>query len=95
MHKLCLGLIIICFYLSEPIIAKQDFEIEKYNNQSSTIKNQITQTSLPNVFLNLIPTTPIKNHNWNEYIVISGNNFANNNYRENLYFINNSKSFLH
>lgn len=75
MHKLCFGLIILCFYLSEPII-------EKYSNQSSTIKNQITQTSLPDVFPNLIPTTPVKNHNWNEYIVISGSNFVNNNYRE-------------
>ena len=75
MHKLYLGLIIICFYLSEPII-------EKYSNQSNMLKNEITQTSFPDFFLNLIPTTPIKNHNWNEYIVISGNNFANNNYRE-------------
>ena len=71
MHKLYLGLIIICFYLSEPII-------EKYSNQSNILKNEITQTSLPDFFLNLIPTTPIKNHNWNEYIVISGSNFAEN-----------------
>jgi hypothetical protein len=28
----------------------------------------------------LIPTTPIKNENWNEYIVLSGNNFMNNYY---------------
>jgi len=28
----------------------------------------------------LIPTTPIKNENWNEYIVLSGNNFLNNYY---------------
>ena len=42
------------------------------------LKNEITQTSLPDVFSNLIPTTPIKNHNWNEYIVISGSNFAEN-----------------
>ena len=71
MHKLYLGLIIICFYLSEPII-------EKYSNQSNILKNEITQTSFPDFFLNLIPTTPIKNHNWNEYIVISGSNFAEN-----------------
>ena len=82
MHKLYFVLIILCFYLSEPIISKQDFEVEKYSNQSNMLKNQITQTSLPDVFSNLIPTTPIKNHNWNEYIVISGNNFANNNYRK-------------
>ena len=71
MHKLYLGLIIICLYLSEPII-------EKYSNQSNILKNEITQTSFPDFFLNLIPTTPIKNHNWNEYIVISGSNFAEN-----------------
>ena len=70
MHKLYFGLIILCFYLSEPII-------EKYSNQSNMLKNEITQTSLPDVFPNLIPTTPIKNHNWNEYIVISGSNFVN------------------
>jgi hypothetical protein len=75
MHKLCLGLIILCFYLSEPII-------EKYSNQSNILKNEITQTSLPDFFTNLIPATPVKNHNWNEYIVISGSNFVNNNYRE-------------
>jgi hypothetical protein len=69
MHKFFFGLIILCFYLSEPIIAK-------YNNQSSTIKNDITQSALPYVFPNLIPTTPIKNHNWNEYIVVSGSNFV-------------------
>ena len=28
----------------------------------------------------LIPSTPIKNENWNEYIVLSGNNFINNYY---------------
>ena len=28
----------------------------------------------------LIPATPIKNENWNEYIVLSGNNFLNNYY---------------
>ena len=71
MHKLCFGLIILCFYLSEPII-------EKYSNQSNMLKNDIIQTSSPNVFLNLIPTTPVKNQNWNEYIVISGSNFAEN-----------------
>ena len=28
----------------------------------------------------IIPATPIKNENWNEYIVLSGNNFINNYY---------------
>ena len=31
-------------------------------------------------FPSLIPATPIKNDNWNEYIVLSGNNFINNYY---------------
>ena len=30
--------------------------------------------------ISLIPATPIKNENWNEYIVLSGNNFINNYY---------------
>jgi len=71
MHKFFFGLIILCFYLSEPIIVK-------YNNQSSILRNQITQTSFPNIFPNLIPATSVKNQNWNEYIVISGNIFAEN-----------------
>ena len=82
MNKLCLGLIIFCFYLSDSIIMKQDFEIEKYRNQSIMLKNELIQTLSSYVFPNLISTIPVKNKNWNEYIVISGNNFANNNYRE-------------
>jgi hypothetical protein len=62
---------------------KQDFEIEKYRNQSSMLKNGIVQTLSSSVFPDIIPTMPFKNQNWNEYIVISGSNFANNNYREN------------
>ena len=31
-------------------------------------------------FPSLIPTTPTRNENWNEYIVLSGNNFLNNYY---------------
>ena len=28
----------------------------------------------------IVPAIPIKNENWNEYIVLSGNNFLNNYY---------------
>jgi len=76
MNKFCFGLIILCFYLSESIIVKQNFEVEKYSNQSDI-------TLAPYIFPNIIPIITVKNHNWNEYIVISGNIFANNNYREN------------
>ena len=78
MNKLCLGLIIFCFYLSDSIIMKQDFEIEKYRNQSIMLKNELIQTLSSYVFPNLISTIPVKNKNWNEYIVISGSNFAEN-----------------
>ena len=30
--------------------------------------------------IHLIPATPTRNENWNEYIVLSGNNFLNNYY---------------
>jgi hypothetical protein len=83
MHKFFFGLIIIYFYLSESIIVKQNFEIERYSNQSSMIKNELIQTLSSYVFPKLIPATPVKNQNWNEYIVISGSNFVNNNYRKN------------
>ena len=40
---------------------------------NSTIEHSIT---IPH----LIPATPTRNENWNEYIVLSGNNFLNNYY---------------
>ena len=42
------------------------------------LSNTTIEHSTP--FIHLIPATPIKNENWNEYIVLSGNNFLNNYY---------------
>jgi hypothetical protein len=56
---------IIIFYFS-----LYNSTIEQYNNLSPS------QAIIPP----LIPATPIKNENWNEYIVLSGNNFLNNYY---------------
>ena len=44
------------------------------------LSNSTIEHSTPSI--HLIPATPVKNQNWNEYIVISGSNFVNNNYRE-------------
>jgi len=43
---------------------------------NSTIKQSQTIFQINSI----IPATPIKNENWNEYIVLSGNNFINNYY---------------
>jgi hypothetical protein len=64
MLKLFFGIIL--FYL-----CLSNSTIEEYNNDSTT-----SQIFIPP----LIPATPIKNENWNEYIVLSGNNFLNNYY---------------
>ena len=42
------------------------------------LSNTTIENSTPSP--SLIPATPIKNENWNEYIVLSGNNFLNNYY---------------
>jgi hypothetical protein len=42
------------------------------------LSNKTIEHSIPSP--SLIPATPIKNENWNEYIVLSGNNFLNNYY---------------
>ena len=42
------------------------------------LSNTTIENSTPSI--HLIPATPIKNENWNEYIVLSGNNFLNNYY---------------
>lgn len=42
------------------------------------LSNTTIEHSTPSI--HLIPATPIKNENWNEYIVLSGNNFINNYY---------------
>lgn len=56
---------IILFYL-----CLSNSTIEQYTNN---FNQQLTNPPL-------IPTTPIKNENWNEYIVLTGNNFMNNYY---------------
>ncbi len=56
---------IILFYL-----CLSNSTIEQYTNN---FNQQLTNPPL-------ILTTPIKNENWNEYIVLSGNNFLNNYY---------------
>lgn len=56
---------IILFYL-----CLSNSTIEQYTNN---FNQQLTNPPL-------IPITPIKNENWNEYIVLSGNNFLNNYY---------------
>lgn len=66
MLKLFLGIILFYFCLSNSTI-------EQHTNDFSQ-----SQTIIPP----LIPTIPIKNENWNEYIVLSGNNFINNYYIE-------------
>lgn len=50
------------------------FYFSLYNSTIDDISP--SQTIIPP----LIPATPIKNENWNEYIVLSGNNFLNNYY---------------
>ena len=42
------------------------------------LSNSTIEHSTPSI--SLIPATRIKNENWNEYIVLSGNNFLNNYY---------------
>lgn len=45
------------------------------------LSNSTIEQSQPIFQINsIIPATPIKNENWNEYIVLSGNNFINNYY---------------
>jgi hypothetical protein len=42
------------------------------------LSNTTIEHSTPSI--HLIPATPTKTENWNEYIVLSGNNFLNNYY---------------
>lgn len=42
------------------------------------LSNTTIEHSIPSI--HLIPATPTRNENWNEYIVLSGNNFLNNYY---------------
>ncbi len=64
MLKLFLGIILFYFFLSNSTIEQPTNDFIQ------------SQTIIPEI----IPATPIKNENWNEYIVLSGNNFMNNYY---------------
>lgn len=69
--KLFFGMIFFYFCLSNSVI---EYKMNNSSLVSSIILSQ-NQIVPP-----LIPATPIKNENWNEYIVLSGNNFINNYY---------------
>jgi len=76
MLKLFFGIIIFYFSLSNSTI---EYTTNYSSPFSSTIPEKDvfqTKTIIPP----LIPATLIKNENWNEYIVLSGNNFLNNYY---------------
>lgn len=64
MLKLFIGIILFYFFLSNSTIEQPTNDFIQ------------SQTIIPEI----IPATPIKNENWNEYIVLSGNNFMNNYY---------------
>jgi hypothetical protein len=64
MLKLFIGIILFYFFLSNSTIEQPTNDFIQ------------SQTIIPEI----IPATPIKNENWNEYIVLSGNNFLNNYY---------------
>jgi hypothetical protein len=69
--KLLFGMIFFYFCLSNSAI-------EYKTNNSSLVSSIILSQN--QIVPPLIPATPIKNENWNEYIVLSGNNFINNYY---------------
>lgn len=69
--NLFFGMIFFYFCLS-------NFAIEYETNNSSLVSSIILSQN--QIVPPLIPATPIKNENWNEYIVLSGNNFINNYY---------------
>ena len=72
MLKLFFGIILFYFCLSASTI---EYETNNSIQFSSKIPEQyIFQLN------KIVPATPVKNENWNEYIVLSGNNFLNNYY---------------
>lgn len=76
MLKTFIGIIIFYICLSNSTI---EYTTNYSSPFSSTIPEQDTfQTKT--IIQPIIPATPIKNDNWNEYIVLSGNNFLNNYY---------------
>ena len=68
MLKLFIGIILFYFCLSNTTI-------EQNNNDSIPYQNVFQKNAI--IIQPLMSATPIKNENWNEYIVLSGNNFQN------------------
>jgi hypothetical protein len=56
------------------------FYFSLYNSTIDNIAPSQDVFQTKTIILPLIPATPIKNENWNQYIVLSGNNFLNNYY---------------
>jgi len=76
MLKTFIGIIIFYICLSNSTI---EYTTNYSSPFSSTIPDQyIFQSN--SIIQPIIPAKPIKNENWNEYIVLSGNNFLNNYY---------------
>ena len=71
MLKIFIGIILFYFCLS-------DSTIEYATNNSFPVSSVILSQNP--IIPPLIPATTVKNENWNEYIVLSGNNFLNNYY---------------
>ncbi len=76
MLKIFIGIILFYFCLSDSII---EYETNNSFPVSSKISSQYIFQSNP-IVPPLIPAKRIKNENWNEYIVLTGNNFLNNYY---------------
>jgi hypothetical protein len=71
MIKLSIGIFFLIFLFQTNIQANNETNI---NFQDSKLNSFTIAPIIPDI----IPAKPIKNENWNEYIVISGSNFANN-----------------
>jgi hypothetical protein len=70
MIKLSIGIFFLIFLFQTNIDANNETNI---NFQDSKLNSFTIAPIIPDI----IPAKPIKNENWNEYIVISGNNFLN------------------
>jgi hypothetical protein len=68
MLNLFFGIIIFYFCLS-------NLTIEQSKNDSVPYQNVFQKNAI--IIQPIMSATPIKNENWNEYIVLNGNNFRN------------------
>jgi hypothetical protein len=71
MLKLFFGIILFYVCLSASTI---EYETNSIQFSSKIPEQYIFQLN------QIVPATPVKNENWNEYHVLSGNNFLNNYY---------------